>query len=182
MNDIPIDIPPGLRYHHARVMMASARHTSHHDRTHHEVLLARAVVKPHSERGAKLVEVAMVLPPPEPPRHPPHAEEHGHRPGLHLIDEAQAAENTGRHHGGSGWAVQVGAYGNQAMAQRAAGTAKAAVHVTVSRVDVQGVHEKHGKLWRARLEGLSRDGAEEACHRLEHLHRGCMVISPESAS
>jgi hypothetical protein len=45
---------------------------------------------------------------------------------------------------------------------------------------VSGVRQSHGQLYRARLTGLSREAAIQACQRLAHGRTNCMVLSPES--
>ena len=109
---------------------------------------------------------------------PRHAVASGH--GLHLIQQAMAEPAPGtsaaRHGGNGDWAIQVGAYGNEGQARNAAATAakEAGGHVSVGSV-TQG----HNTLFRARVGGLSRVSASQACERLAK-HGGCMVISPES--
>ena len=91
------------------------------------------------------------------------------------------------HHGGpptGAWAIQVGAYSNEALARAAVGSARehAAGELAVAHSSVSGVHQPHGELYRARLTGLSREAAMQACERLAHGRTSCMVISPESHS
>ena len=49
-----------------------------------------------------------------------------------------------------------------------------------ARPVVAGVHQQGATLYRARLTGLSRGAAAEACERLSHAHASCMVVSPET--
>lgn len=177
MNELPDNIPPGLRYG-GHVMLASSHHATRHA-SRHEVMTARLVTRSHRGHESRPVEVAMVLPP-EPPR-AQKAAFRAHGTGFHFVEEAQAADVVS-HGNGPGWGVQVGAYSSQAMAERAAGEAKAHLHGSGSRVVVESVREKHGKLWRARVVDMSRGAAEKTCHKLSHEHGGCMVISPASQS
>lgn len=118
----------------------------------------------HARSEPPATEVAELPEPPRPSR------------GLHLIQPAMAETLSSRH--GGGWAVQVGAFGKESQAHDAAARAarEAGGHVSVGTV-TQG----HSTLFRARLTGLSRESATEACHRLAK-HVGCMVLSPQSQS
>ena len=58
----------------------------------------------------------------------------------------------------------------------------AAGELAVAHSSVSGVHQPHGQLYRARLTGLSRDAAMQACQRLAHGRTSCMVMSPEFAT
>jgi hypothetical protein len=91
------------------------------------------------------------------------------------------------HHGGSlsgQWAIQVGAYSSEGLARSAVGTARehARVELAVAHPSIAGVHQSHGVLYRARLTGLSRDAAMQACERLAHTRTSCIVVSPDSQS
>ncbi|HET6183046.1 MAG TPA: lytic transglycosylase domain-containing protein [Acetobacteraceae bacterium] len=179
MNELPEDIPPGLRYG-GHVLLASAhgKAPSRHTPGRHETMVARAALKSHPDREGRPVEVAMVLPP-EPPSRPSTVAEHGRARGrgLHLIATAQAAEAGVPHASGNGWAVQVGAFSSASLAQHAAGQARAD-----ARGGTASVSRANPKLWRARVTGLSRDAAVEACHKLSHAHGACIVVSPASQS
>ncbi|NOG71606.1 lytic transglycosylase domain-containing protein [Roseicella sp. DB1501] len=74
------------------------------------------------------------------------------------------------------WAVQVGAYANQAQAR---GAATAAKSTAGGRPMVQPVAAGKSTLYRARVTGLSQSEAQAACDRLRR-KGGCMVISPDS--
>ena len=50
-----------------------------------------------------------------------------------------------------------------------------------ARPTVAGVREPHGTLYRARLTGLSRDAASQACERLRG-RTNCIVLSPAAQS
>ena len=121
------------------------------------------------------VQVAML---PEPPAAPPSAGSSAPargKSGFHLIPQALAAESL--HHGGRDWAIQVGAFGNQNLARAAAGSAQG--HAGGKSV-VAGVKQGRTTLYRARVVGLSRDAAVQACEKLKS--RGCTVLSPDSQS
>ena len=107
------------------------------------------------------------------------------RGGFSLITPANA-EPLLRHptqgYGGGNWAVQVGAYGSESLA--ASATASARDHARdvlgPARSSVSAVHQPRGTLFRARLTGLSRDAAAQACERLAHARTSCMVVSPDA--
>jgi len=101
--------------------------------------------------------------------------------GVRLFTPA-LAESLPRAGASGGWAIQVGAFGNQGQASAAAGQARAAAQLGQARSAVAGVREGHATLYRARLTGLSREAALHACERLAHGHGNCMVVSPASQS
>ena len=173
MNALPIDIPRGTRYGRA-TQLASSRGGGGRVPTRGPVEVAqlpepvRAGAQPHTQ------QYAVVLPPVPPPS----------RGGFRIIPQAMA-EPVPMRHGGSAagqWAIQVGAYSNEHLAHAALGTARehAPGELAVAHTSVSGVHQSHGQLYRARLTGLSRDAAVQACQRLAHGRTSCMVLSPES--
>jgi cell division septation protein DedD len=175
MNALPVNIPPGKRYGRP-VMLASA----------------------HPGGGGRVpkrapVEVASL---PEPPRHgvmqpqqyalvtPPAPPPHG---GFRLISSANAADAAPAHHGpaASGqWAIQIGAFANQGLAHGALASTQEHAHVelAVAHPFVASVHQGHTVLWRARMTGMSRETAVQACQRITHNRTSCIVLSPESQS
>ena len=171
MNQLPINIPPGPR----------------NARTHVPAPVALAP-KAGWQRGE--VQVAEL---PEPPQQsPPPAQQAafdatpkqtGH--GFHLIPRAMA-DTLPVHHGApatGNWAIQVGAFANQSQALSAAEAAKSHAHDMLASAQpyVGTVHQSKGTLYRARLTGLSRDSAIQACEKLSH-HGSCMVVSPDAQS
>ena len=91
------------------------------------------------------------------------------------------------HRGASGygtgnWAVQVGAYANESLASSATATARDHARDVLgpAHASVTTVRQPHGTLFRARLTGLSRDAAAQACERLAHARATCMVVSPDA--
>ena len=173
MNALPIDIPRGTRYGRA-TQLASSRGSGGRVPMRRPVEVAqlpdpvRASVQPHTQ------QYAVVLPPVPPPS----------RSGFRIIPQAMA-EPVPVHHGGSAngqWAIQVGAYSSERLANVALGSARehAPGELSVARTSVSGVHQPRGHLYRARLTGLSREAAVQACQRLAHGRTSCMVLSPES--
>ncbi len=108
-----------------------------------------------------------------------------HNPGgFHLISRA-VAETLPVHTGGpvSGpWAIQVGAFGSESQARAVAQSARGQVGPALAsaRMEIGSVHQGHAVLYRARLVGVSRDAAVQACGRLSH--KGCTVLSPSAQS
>ena len=122
-------------------------------------------------------QVALYVPPAQP------------RSRFRLIASAQAAEpvpmrrnSTGGSAGGS-WAIQVGAFGSENLAHAALGTAKdhARDPLASARPSVSGVRQPKGILYRARMVGLSRDAAVQACEKLNR-RSSCIVLSPDAQS
>ena len=108
------------------------------------------------------------------------------RPGFRLIAPAMAEPVPFRHMPAAPgqWAIQVGAFGNETLAHTAVGAAREQAHDMLSgaRPIVASVREPHGTLFRARLGGLSRDTAVQACERLTRGRTSCMVVSPAAQS
>ena len=184
-NQLPLDIPRGLRWPPVHHYMVALRGRSRHGGSVQVAYLSRhgSAYRHHAEAPVEVAEA------PEPRQAAythvasasyahvasagafPHA---GH--GLHLIEPAMAAE--GIRMGGKDWAVQVGAYGNSSDAQAAAGAARS--QVGHSSTQVAAVHAGHGTLYRARLGGMTHDAALQACHRLSHHGGRCLIVSPAS--
>ncbi len=149
---------------------------------------------PPSAPAPRPVQVAAL---PEPPRYTPPvptvqtAAAYGyapsalsHRePGFHLVSPAVAAPAPAYRGAPGEWAIQVGAFGNEGLARIAVGSAREQAGNVLSSAHpaVAGVHEQHGTLYRARLTGLSRDAATQACERLRG-RTNCIVLSPDSQS
>jgi hypothetical protein len=106
--------------------------------------------------------------------------------GFHLIASANAADAAPRHGpvAAGQWAIQVGAYANQGMAHGAVHAAQEHAHVelAVAHPYVASVHQGRTVLWRARLTGMSRETAVQACERITHGRSNCIVLSPEAQS
>ncbi len=107
---------------------------------------------------------------------------------FHLIRPAMAEpapllRDAGRGIGARNWSVQVGAFGSPAQASEAAGAAQShAPSLLHARQEIAGVRQGHGRIYRARLTGLSRGDALQACERLSHGRSNCMVVSPNARS
>ena len=170
MNDLPLDIPPGLRYGGRAVQVAEARAAPSRAR--------RTASRVGSRATTRLATAA-----PAPDRRSPR---HGGRFGLvqPAVAETVPSRRGGRSGGGSGgdWAVQVGAYASPAQARSMAGMARQKAGEAGSRSGVATVQHGKSTLYRARLNGLSRESALDACRKLAHSTGGCMVLSPNSQS
>ena len=170
MNQLPINIPAGPRY------------------PRHDYGRAVLVAENRGRRNPATVSARVQtasLPVPPPPQQFAYAPPPRARGGFHLIGRAMAdtlPERSGGP-GGGAWAIQVGAFTSAGLARSAAGSARLqARELAVAQPLVGMVHQAHGTLYRARLVGLSRNAATQAC---EHLSRGrgnCMVLSPAAQS
>jgi cell division septation protein DedD len=175
MNALPINIPPGNRYGRA-VQLAS---NGGGGRVPHRARVEMAQVPEPPRAGSSAPrQFAMILPPVAPP--PPQ----GHR-GFQLFPSANAAESAAARRGPASpgqWAIQIGAFSNQSQAHAALGKAstQARGELSIAHPYVASVHQPHGLLWRARMTGLSRETAAQACQILMHGHMGCVVLSPEA--
>jgi cell division septation protein DedD len=81
------------------------------------------------------------------------------------------------------WAIQVGAFGTAGQASEAAGSARSRVRVLLpdARTEVAGIRSAKGaRIYRARLTGLSRDDAMQACQKLSRGRSECMIVSPDA--
>ncbi len=176
MNVLPTDIPPGLRYGGRTIQLAQARPTS--GRAPRGSVRSTQLAETSRRSAPMRMALAAEAPPPPPP---PPGRHHG---GFSLIQPAMA-EGIPTHRGGpltGGWAVQVGAFTNAGQAHAAAGTAKEKASLGGAHSTVASVHQGRGTLYRARLIGLSRDSAMEACQKLSRSRTSCMVLSPDAQS
>ena len=127
---------------------------------------------------ARVEQVALFVPPSPPPSR-----------FLHLISSAQAAEPVPMRRVAAGastsghWAIQVGAFGNENLAHAALGAAKDQAHdpLAAAHPSVSSVRQPKGTLYRARLVGLSREAAVQACEKLSR-KSNCIVLSPDAQS
>jgi hypothetical protein len=183
MNRLPIDIQPGLRYPRGRYvqMQVASRQMPVPPQPQPyqpEVRVAEAAPPPRMTAPAPR-QVALAVPArelPQPPRYR----------GFRLVPTAFAEpppppRSFSR---SGGWAVQVGAFLSPGQARDAANAAKAHAREVLgdARPMVEAVRHAHAVLWRARLTGLSREAAVQACTQLSHRHTACMVLSPDAQS
>ena len=105
-----------------------------------------------------------------------------HRLRFRLVEPSFAETLPLRNTGTSGhWAIQVGAFGSMGAAHEAAGSAIRSENALLgrTRTEVATLHDRHGRLYRARLTGLTREAATRACARLGR--ESCIVVSPDGA-
>ncbi len=175
MNQLPLNIPPGPRYPKNRGPAPVA-------------LASNARGSAGWKRGD--VQMAAL---PEPPRQAPppsQAQLAGYEPapkpasgGFHIIPRAMADTLPARTGGPStgNWAIQVGAFNSESLARSAAETAKTHAQLASAQPFVGTVKQAKATLYRARLVGLSREKAVQACEKLSQ-HGNCMVVSPDAQS
>jgi cell division septation protein DedD len=173
MNALPIDIPPGMRY--GRTQFASHGGGGGRIPVPQRIQVANLPTPPRPAPFVPQQQYAMALPPPPPPSR-----------GFHLIERANAEPVPMRRdapHTGD-WAIQVGAYAKEGEARVAVGLARiqARAELAVAHEVVATVRVRHGVLWRARLTGLSRETAVDACGHLSHGRLSCIVLSPQAQS
>jgi hypothetical protein len=178
MNQLPVNIPAGPRYPRTR----SAAPVALADNRYHRTGATRAVVQ-----TAALPEPPRMAP--RPPTSPS-----GHlefasasappRGGFHLIPHAMADTLPDRRGGPEtgNWAIQVGAFGNEGQARAAADAARGHAMLGAAHTSVGKVKEAKATLYRARLTGLSRENAMQACEKISHGRAGCIVLSPDAQS
>jgi len=171
MNALPIDIPPGMRY--GGVQFASRRGGGGRRPAPRREQVASLPTAPRMSPYVASRQYALVLPPPPPPSR-----------GFHFIARANA-EPAPILRGGprtGDWGIQVGAYDKEGKARMAVGVARNEAHIQLAAAHgiVTSVHSGRAVLWRARLTGLSRETAVQACGKLSHNHLGCIVVSPQS--
>ncbi len=173
MNQLPYNIPPGPR---------PARFNT-------PAPVALADNRRSSAAPGKVASTPLAAPPPAAPASKPQmlaqstpapvAKAHD---DFHLIPRAMADTLPRNAQPGAGWAIQVGAYANPALARAAAETAQSKVQLQGSHAVIGSVKQASGTLYRARIVGLTRDGATQACAKLGKTSGSCIVVSPESQS
>ncbi len=161
------------RYAYARLRSPVVRESGQRDGDEEVALLPEP---PHRRAGLGLASRAHQ---PTPVRVAAYAPPQAGR-GPHLFSSAMAAERPPAARGGGKWAIQVGAYGSPSQAQSALGAARNQAKLGGARNTIAGVGG--GKLFRARLSGMSRGAATAACQRLSHGRSGCIVVSPDARS
>lgn len=176
MNVLPINIPPGPRYGRA-VQLASRNGGGGRVPISGPIQVAQLPAPPRAGYAPVAQQVALVSPPPPPPQQQ-------QRRGFQIIASANASE-VPLHRGAAAsgqWAIQVGAFASEGQAQAAVGSARERAHVelAVARPHVASVQQARGRLWRARLTGMSRETAVQACEKISHTHTSCIVLSPEA--
>lgn len=177
-NQLPTNIPGGRRY--GRPVMLAGAHSGGGGRIPQRAPVEVAQLPETNRHGVAPAgqQFALVTPPvpPPPSRH-----------GGFLIASANAADSAVVRRGpaASGqWAIQIGAFANQGQARGALSAAEGHAHVelAVAHPFVASVHQGRTVLWRARMTGMSRDTAVQACEKITHARSTCIVLSPEAQS
>ena len=147
---------------------------------------------PRPVQVAQTSRSPMVVPPEPPRQYAAIQAPFGPAPrplGFSLISHANAEPIAPRRTGplttvAGNWAVQVGAFANEGLASAATQSARGQARevLAYARTVVAGVRQPGGVLYRARLTGLSRDAAAQACERLQRSRTKCMVVSPDAQS
>ena len=181
MYQIPMDIPAGPRNARggkpAPVALAQATMTRPNLERSSATVLAVNLPPP-----ARPFAVAMATPRADPPAAPPAGR------GFSLIAQAHAGSLPTRPIATAGtsgpWAIQVGAFASEGLARAAANAARGNARdvLATARPDVGAVRSGRATLYRARLAGLSREAAEQACEKLARSRGACIVLSPDAQS
>jgi cell division septation protein DedD len=170
MYQLPDNIPPGPRYPRGQ-------------RRPSPVMLAERSPSPSYLRAPVATSV---LPPPPPRPVAVAAAQPRPRGGFHLISPAVADTMPDRRGGPTtgDWAIQVGAFANAAQARAATSAAlhRARGPLASAHQTVGTVRHASATLYRARLTGLSRERAHDACRVIVSAHGACIVLSPEAQS
>ena len=176
MYQIPSDIPAGPRY----------------PRGGQPGPVALAQATPGRIERADASVMATNLPPPAPPAFAPRPMTVAMAPppaarGFSLISPAVAGSLAARPvaAGTSGpWAIQVGAFASEGLARAAAEAARGQARdvLASARPAVGAARVGSGTLYRARLAGLSREAAMQACEKLARSRGACIVLSPDAQS
>ena len=167
MNRLPMNIPAGPRYPAPAPAPVALADTRRSGLSRGSVQTAELPAPPAQSPAPQ--NLAQLQPPPLP--------SHG---GFKLIPQAMADTMPRQTGGAMTWAVQVGAFGNSSLAHAAAETARGKAQLASGQPTVGTVHQGSNTLYRARLTGLSRDSAVQACEKLGKVHTNCIVLSPDA--
>jgi Transglycosylase SLT domain/SPOR domain len=178
INTLPVNIPPGRRY--SRPVMLARAKSGGGGHLPRRVPVEVAQLPEQPRRGMPAPqEYSLVTPPTMPPI--------PRRGGFHLIASANAADAAPARRGPIApgqWAIQIGAFGNPGQAHSALRIAQEHAHVelAIAHPFVASVRQGHTMLWRARMTGMSRGTAVEACEKITRGRSSCIVLSPEAQS
>lgn len=209
MNTLPTNIPAGLRYGRGgAVQLAAVTAGSGTVSTggfgrvaeRRPVEVAQMPEPPRPVANPRPQQFAGIIMPPTPPLVPnqmanfpaasaptPAMPPQNQGSGLRLIAPAMAADASAARRGGSTtgqWAIQVGAFSNQDQANSALNQARGQARSELSsgKAFVGSVKQKNGFLYRARMTGLSKDTAVQACEKIARNRMNCIVLSPDAQS
>jgi hypothetical protein len=187
MYQVPAEIPAGPRFPRggrdpAPVALAQASPAPARDAAQRRdaTVVATNLPPPPAARASA---VAMAAPPP-PPAAAAATPDAGR--GFSLIAPAMAGSLPARPAAVAGsvgpWAIQVGAFASESLARAAAESARGQARdvLAQARPAVGAVRSGGTTLFRARLGGLSREAATQACERLSKGRGTCIVLSPDA--
>lgn len=98
-------------------------------------------------------------------------------PPMHKVYPKTAPTTASRGGKGGGWAIQVGAFSSHDAGIKALSFAKRTLRGTISGVDsIAPLMTPRGMIYRARLSGLARNDAAQACQVLKG---NCLVLTVE---
>lgn len=81
----------------------------------------------------------------------------------------------------SGWAVQVGAFGSEAVARARLETVLGlAPELGTGRAVTEAIQRDGRTLWRARFDAIEQNTARTVCARLARLNEACFAVSPDA--
>lgn len=81
----------------------------------------------------------------------------------------------------SGWAVQVGAFGSEAVARARLETVLGlAPELGTGRQVTEAIQRDGRTLWRARFDAIEQNTARTVCARLARLNEACFAVSPDA--
>ncbi len=93
----------------------------------------------------------------------------------------QAPRSESRNDDSNDWSVQVGAFERFAPAHLAATrAARLAPSLNRARIEIKSTPSSGGRIYRARLSGLTEDRAGEACRTLKRRKVRCLVVKTEN--
>jgi len=183
MYQIPADIPAGPRYPRGQAPVALAQATPARSSADRDDVRVTAVNLPPpippafvaQSAAARPVAMAMAAPPAMAAAR-----------GFSLIAPAHAGSMPARPTALAGttgtWAIQVGAFASEGLARAAADAARGHARDVLAnaRPAVGAVRGGSATLYRARLAGLSREAAMQACEKLARSRGACIVLPPDA--
>ena len=184
MYQIPADIPAGPRYprggrNQAPVALAQATPPAGRQAFQRsDAIVSATNLPPPPAVPARAMAMAAPPPPPAPASEPAR--------GFSLIAPAMAGSLPVRPAATTGtvgpWAIQVGAFASEGLARAAAESARGQARdvLAQARPAIGAVRSGSATLYRARLGGLSREAATQACEKLTRGRGSCIVLSPDA--
>ncbi|MBV8754666.1 MAG: D-alanyl-D-alanine carboxypeptidase [Hyphomicrobiales bacterium] len=95
-----------------------------------------------------------------------------------IVQPTPAASSAPPHHARGDWAIQIGAFANEAEAQARLRTARSVGAKVLGHADpfTEKVVKGSTELYRARFAGFDHDGAEAACHHFKRNDISCLAL------